>query len=80
MQTIGQMGRIDEAQAAITKIMELRPELSIAFMTKRYATAMRDPFFDGLREAGLVLGVKRTKTARKPTSLPECRILGVERK
>ena len=52
--SFGQIGRIDEAQAAITKALELRPELSIAFMTKRYATAMRDPFFDGLREAGRI--------------------------
>ncbi len=54
--SFGQIDRIDEAQAAITKALELRPELSIAFMTKRYATlhpAMRDPFFDGLREAGM---------------------------
>jgi adenylate cyclase len=54
--SFGQMGRIDEAQAAITKALELRPELSITFMTKRYATlhpAMRGPYFDGLRKAGM---------------------------
>ncbi len=40
----------------ITKALELRPDLSVSFMGKRYATlhpAMRDLFFNGLRKAGL---------------------------
>lgn len=52
----GQAGRMDEARAAITKALELRPELTVTFMRERYATlhpAMGDPLFDGLRKAGL---------------------------
>jgi TolB-like protein/Tfp pilus assembly protein PilF len=54
--TCGQAGRMVEARAATTKALELRPELTITFMRKRYATlhsAMGEPFFDGLRKAGL---------------------------
>jgi adenylate cyclase len=54
--SFGQAGRIDEARAAITKALEWKPDLTITFMSERYATlhpAMRGPFFDGLRKAGL---------------------------
>jgi adenylate cyclase len=54
--SLGQAGRIDEARAVITRALELRPELSITFMSERYATLhpdMRAPYFDGLRMAGL---------------------------
>ncbi len=55
--SFGQAGRMDEARAAITKALELRPDLTITFMGERYATlhpAMAGPFFDGLRKAGLL--------------------------
>ncbi len=54
--SLGQAGRMDEARAVKAKALELKPDLSVSFMGKRYATlhpAMRDPFFDGLRKAGL---------------------------
>ena len=54
--SFGQAGRLDEARAEITKALELRPDLTITFMGRRYATlhpAMGNPFFDGLRKAGL---------------------------
>ncbi len=54
--TFGQAGKVDEARAEITRALELRPDLTITFMGRRYATlhpAMGNPFFDGLREAGL---------------------------
>jgi tetratricopeptide (TPR) repeat protein len=54
--SLGQAGRIDEARAEIAKASELRPDLTITFMGRRYATlhpAMGNPFFDGLRMAGL---------------------------
>jgi tetratricopeptide (TPR) repeat protein len=54
--TFGQAGKVDEARAEITKALELRPDLTITFMGRRYATlhpAMGSPFFDGLRKAGL---------------------------
>jgi tetratricopeptide (TPR) repeat protein len=54
--SFGQAGRLDEARAEITKALELRPDLTITIMGRRYATlhpAMGDPFFDGLRKAGL---------------------------
>jgi adenylate cyclase len=54
--SFGQAGRIDEARAAITKALESKPDLTATFMSERYATlhpAMRAPFFDGLRKAGL---------------------------
>jgi tetratricopeptide (TPR) repeat protein len=54
--TFGQAGKVDEARAEITKALELRPDLTITFMGRRYATlhpAMGNPFFDGLRKAGL---------------------------
>jgi hypothetical protein len=47
---------LDEARAEITKALELRPDLTITIMGRRYATlhpAMGNPFFDGLRKAGL---------------------------
>ena len=54
--TFGQAGKVDEARAEITRALELRPDLTITFMGRRYAAlhpAMGNPFFDGLREAGL---------------------------
>jgi Flp pilus assembly protein TadD len=54
--SFGQAGRVNEARAEITKALELRPDLTITFMGRRYATlhpAMGIPFFDGLRMAGL---------------------------
>jgi adenylate cyclase len=54
--TFGQAGKVDEARAEITKALVLRPDLTITFMGRRYATlhpAMGNPFFDGLRKAGL---------------------------
>ena len=54
--TFGQAGKVDEARAEITRALELRPDLTITLMGRRYATlhpAMGNPFFDGLREAGL---------------------------
>ena len=47
---------MDEARAEITEALELEPDVTIAFMSERYATlhpAMGEPFFDGLRKAGL---------------------------
>jgi hypothetical protein len=47
---------LDEARAAIKLALELRPDLTITFMGRRYATlhpAMGNPFFDGLRKTGL---------------------------
>ena len=54
--SLGQAGRMDEARAVITKALESQPDLTVTFMGERYATlhsAMRAPFFDGLRKAGL---------------------------
>jgi len=54
--TFGQAGKVDEARAEITKALVLRPDLTITFMGRRYATlhpAMGNSFFDGLRKAGL---------------------------
>jgi len=54
--TFGQAGKVDEARAEITRALELRPDLTITLMGRRYATlhpAMGNPFFDGLREAGV---------------------------
>ena len=54
--SFGQAGGIDEARAAITKALEAKSDLTITFMSERYATlhpAMGAPFFDGLRKAGL---------------------------
>ena len=54
--SFGRFGRLEEAQTAISKALDRKPDLTIAFMSERYATlhpTMAEPFFDGLRKAGL---------------------------
>ena len=53
--SLAQAGRIEEARAALARLKELHPELSIAWIKKyvSYTPGPMEKFLDGMRKAGL---------------------------
>jgi adenylate cyclase len=53
---LGNLGRMEEARAAVEAALAAKPDLSLAYLTKTLPTKHPgglDPFLDGLRKAGL---------------------------
>jgi len=53
--SLAQAGRLEEARAALTRLQELHPENSIAWIERNvpYTPAPMAKFLEGLRKAGL---------------------------
>ncbi|WP_221939283.1 hypothetical protein, partial [Mycobacterium sp. KBS0706] len=55
----GKLGRQEEAQAAVARLLELRPnyaaEMRDDFRSRHYTDALIDMLADGLRQAGLAV-------------------------
>ncbi len=53
---LGNLGRIEEAHAAVGEALLLKPDLSLSYLAKTLPTKQPDglkPYLDGLRKAGL---------------------------
>jgi adenylate cyclase len=54
--SLGHLGKLDEARAALAELLRRQPDFSPAFVRKTYAgwpAELLDHYFDGLRKAGL---------------------------
>ena len=53
---LANLGRVDEARAAVEKALEAKPDLSLSYLTRTLPTkdpGGLEPYLDGLRKAGL---------------------------